>query len=136
SCPLTSRLVMCCTLLPFTLPRLSYSSFFFFFFNDPPPPDFYPLPLPDALPILARHRRRACPGSALGQLEREFARLGRGDDGRDPEFVVGLELGPVVELLERGVTGIGRMTRGVGADVPRRLIPPAELADPDLPRAG
>src|SRR5258707_15850170 len=26
-------------------------SFFFFFFNDTAPPEFYPLPLPDALPI-------------------------------------------------------------------------------------
>src|SRR2546423_14586322 len=25
--------------------------FFFFFFNDPAPPEFYPLSLPDALPI-------------------------------------------------------------------------------------
>src|SRR3954466_9974967 len=27
---------------------------FFFFFNNPAPPEIYPLPLPDALPILAK----------------------------------------------------------------------------------
>src|SRR2546430_7234307 len=44
----------------------SASIIFFFFFNDPPPPEFYPLPLPAALPIcdggaqLARRRVNDC----------------------------------------------------------------------------
>jgi hypothetical protein len=45
--------------------------------------------------------------------------------------VIGVELGAVIELLQRGVAGIGRVTFGVGADVLRGTVPPAQLADPE-----
>src|SRR2546430_8999620 len=40
------------TALPVPRPVAGLLSLFFFF-NDPPPPEFYPLPLPDALPLSA-----------------------------------------------------------------------------------
>src|SRR2546430_17129897 len=47
------RLTSCLTV------RYLRKSTVFFFLNDPAPPDFYPLPLPDALPILVVERPAA-----------------------------------------------------------------------------
>src|SRR5256885_13967835 len=48
--------------------HLSNSSFFFFFFNDAAPPEFYPLPLPAALPFYGDRDRdvRAPPVAIAG----------------------------------------------------------------------
>ena len=64
--------------------------------------------------------------------ERGYAVLGGIEYAGGAQLLVGLELGGVVQLLQRAVGGVGRMVPGVGADVPGRAGPPAELADPDL----
>src|SRR2546425_12220519 len=83
----------------------------FFFLNDPPPPDIYPLPLPDALPIL------------LGAL----ARAGVPDRDSEP-----------APRRRQDPPGARRHRRGLGLSVRPRgsrvLARPAPL-DPRLPGA-
>src|SRR5215472_8157137 len=68
--------------------------------------------------------------------QRRRALLG-GTRYRSPaEFVVGLELGGVIQLLKRAVARVGRVTLGVSQDIPGRSGPPAELAHPDVALLG
>src|SRR2546430_13616093 len=53
---------------------IGFKLFIFFFLNDPAPPEFYPFPLPDALPISIPARRRF---SVLGsRLRRSMGGVG------------------------------------------------------------
>src|SRR3990170_3032611 len=58
-----------CAPLPALLSFHTPHFFFFFFFNDPAPPEIYPLPLPAALPILARP---PIPRRVSGMRNRDF----------------------------------------------------------------
>src|SRR6185437_12751904 len=79
-----------------------------------------PRPLPD--------------GCFYGQGRLAVLRGARGA-GR-AELVVRVELGHVVQLLQRAVAREGRVALGIGQDVPGGTVPPAKLADPDAAFGG
>src|SRR5271166_3558539 len=80
---------------------------------------------------LPRHRRAAVAGG--DRAPQGWRALLRGSqDGGLAELAVGLELGGVVQLLQRAITRVGRVILGVGEDVPGRFRPPAELTYPDV----
>src|SRR5256712_3752306 len=85
---------------------------FFFFFNDTAPPEIYPLPLPDALPILWRDDRPHPP--------RRGARLRLGQPVRAPLFAAHPD--PLAAT-------VGRLGRGAGQADQNRAVGPDRAAD-------
>src|SRR2546426_11925815 len=89
-------------------------SSFFFFFNVPAPPEISPLPLPDALPILAGHLRvsprdRPSPLDLLREDRHDASRTPKNvpePNRREPRWPLAVQY--LHELLSQPLGQIGR----------------------------